>query len=187
MKKLIALLAAVGIIIIIFGTICAAVQQSQRHAANYPQIQMAEDTADQIKGGADPYIASTLSPVNMKDSLAPFTIVYDKKGDVVSGSGYLDGKVPKAPIGVLENAKGKEYNAVTWQPQDNVRIAAVSVAAKDYYVLSGRSLTEVEKNENETFKITFVGGALALLIMLVALVARSLAGGGLPHPPERSA
>ncbi len=184
MKKLIALLAAVGILLIIFGTIYTAVQQAQRNGANYPQIQTAQDTAAKIKGGSDPYLASMLPPVNMQTSLAPFTIVYDKKGNALSGSGYLNGKVPKAPVGILESSKGKDYNAVTWEPQDDVRIAAVTVAAKDYYVLSGRSLTEVEKNENETFKIVFIGGALALLVVASALVARMLAGGGLPHPPQ---
>jgi hypothetical protein len=185
MKRLITLLATAGVIIIIFGTIYTVVQQAQRNGANSPQIQMAEDTAAQIKGGADPYIASTLSPVNMKSSLAPFTIVYDKKGNPVSGSGYLDGKVPKAPVGILQSSKGKDYHAVTWEPQSNVRIAAVTVTAKDHYVLSGRSLTEVEKNENETFKLSLIGGILALLVVGAALAARVLVNGGLPHPPER--
>lgn len=95
MKKLITVLAVIGIIVIVFGTMYGIVQQAQRNDANYPQIQMAEDTAALIGGGTDPYVASTLSPVNMKSSLAPFTIVYDKKGNVVSGSGYLNGKVPR--------------------------------------------------------------------------------------------
>jgi hypothetical protein len=115
MKRLITLLAAVGVIIIIFGTIYGVVQQAQRNDANSPQIQMAEDTAAQIKGGADPYIASTLSPVNMRVSLAPFTIVYDGKGNPVSGNGYLDGKVPKAPLDMLQDSRSKDYHAVTWE------------------------------------------------------------------------
>lgn len=73
---------------------------------------------------------------------------------------------------------------MTWEPQSGVRIASVTVAAKDYYVLSGRSLTEVEKNESETFRIAFIGGVLSLLVLGVVLVARMLAGGGLPHPPS---
>ena len=174
MKKLIAGLSVVGILIIIFGTIYAAVQQSQRSDANYPQIQIAEDQAAQIKNAYDSQAASSLSPVDMRSSLAPFTIIYNKTGQVVSGSGYLDGKVPQVPLGVLADAQGKTYNAVTWQPQKGVRIAAVVVAAKDYYVLSGRSLAEVEKNEDHTLQVTLIGGVLSLLLLGVAIVARIL-------------
>jgi hypothetical protein len=174
-KRYITFLAGVGMLIVIFGTIYAAVQQSQRSAANYPQIQMAADTAAQIDRGHDPHVASTLSPVDMDGSLAPFTIIYDQKGKVVSGSGYLGKKVPKAPLGILKDARGKDYNAVTWQPKEGVRIAAVTVAAKKYYVLSGRSLTEVEKNENKTFWLTFVGGVIAIIILDGSIAAKMVA------------
>lgn len=171
MKKLIAGLAGVGILVIIFGTIYGVAQQIQRSDANSPQIQMAEDTAMQINSGKDPHVASILPPVNMNASLAPFTIVYDKNGNVVSGSGYLNGKVPKASLSMLKASNGKDYSAVTWEPQKDVRIAAVTVAAKDYYVLSGRSLTEVEKNESHTFQLAFIGGMVALLFIVIVLTA----------------
>ena len=174
MKKLIAGLSAVGILIIIFGTIYAVAQQVQRSDANYPQIQIAEDAAAEINTNHDPYTASILTPVDMRSSLAPFTIVYDKTGHVVSGSGYLNGKVPKAPLGMLADSKGETYHAVTWQPQKDVRIASVTVAAKNYYVLSGRSLTEVEKNETNTLQIALIGGILSVLALGVAIVARIL-------------
>lgn len=185
MKRAVTGLTIVGVLIVIFGTIYTVAQQAQRNDANYPQIQLAEDTATQIKKDGDPYIASLASPVDMGDSLAPFVIVYDKKGNVVSGSGYLNNKVPKAPAGILTDAKGKEYNAVTWEPQKDVRIAAITVSAKDYYVLSGRSLTEVEKNESETFKLAFIGGALSLLILGSGIVARNFAAIDTPHLPDR--
>ena len=35
-------------------------------------------------------------------------------------------------------ANKKDYHFVTWQPQANIRIAAVTAAAGNYYVLSGR-------------------------------------------------
>ena len=165
-------MAGVGILVVIFGVIYATVQQAQRSAANYPQTQIAEDAAAQIDKGHDTHVASTLSPVDMQSSLATFTIVYDKKGKVVSGSGYLDKKVPKAPLGILEGAKGKDYNAVTWQPKKGVRIAAVTVAAKKYYVLSGRSLTEVEKNENKTFWLAFAGGIISIIMLAGAIAAK---------------
>lgn len=181
-RKVITYLAIVGVIVVIFGTIYAVVQQVQRSDANYSQIQMSEDMAAQIDSAKDPHIASTLTPVDMRASLAPFSIVYDKKGNVVSGSGYLDKKVPAASVGMLENSKGKTYNAVTWQPADGVRIASVTVATKSgYYVLSGRSLTEVEKNENHTLQLSLIGGILALLVVVAAIVARTVAAEPVQH------
>lgn len=178
MKPRITIATIVGLLVIIFGTIYVVVQQAQRNDANYPQIQLAEDQATQITRNNNPYVASAMAPVDMKSSLAPFVIVYDHSGKVVSGSGYLNGKVPKPPAGILSEAKGQAYNAVTWQPGNGVRIAAVTVTANNYYVLSGRSLTEVEKNESETFKLTFVGGMLSLLVLVAALVGRRVSGSG---------
>ncbi len=159
-------LGAVAILVIVFGTIYGVVQQSQRRGANYPQIQIAEDTAVELDGGTMPS-SLVQGRVDMARSLAPFVIVYDKSGKAVTGSGYLDGKVAQVPIGVLQHARGKNYNFVTWQPKSGVRIAAVSASAQKYYVLSGRSLTEVEKNESVTFRLAFLGGLLSLVVLAV--------------------
>jgi hypothetical protein len=181
MRKLICGLAGVGILVIIFGTIYGVAQQVQRSDANQPQIQISEDTAAQISSSYDPHIASTFTPVDMRASLAPFTIVYDKTGRVVSGSGYLNGRVPKAPLGILKAAQGKTYNAVTWQLQKGTRIAAVTVAIKNYYVLSGRSLTEVEKNETHTLQLSMIGGVLSLLLLGIAVMVRAQVVEHRPH------
>jgi hypothetical protein len=173
MKKLIAGLCATGILVVIFGTIYGAVQQAQRSDANYPQIQIAEDTAAGLNRGDPPLLVANPN-VNIATSLAPFTIIYDKKGGVFLSSGYLNNKAPKAPLSMLEDSKGKTYNAVTWQPQKGVRIASVTVAAKDYYVLSGRSLTEVEKNENHTLQIALIGGILSVILLGIAIIVKVL-------------
>ena len=172
LKRLITELAVVGILVVIFGTIYATVQQAQRRDANYPQIQLAEDTAAQLGTVNGPTAPSSMAPVDMKASLAPFVIVYDAKGRVVSGSGYLNGRVPSASLSMLQEARGQDYNAVTWQPANGVRIASVTVATKNYYVLSGRSLKEVEKNEDHTLQIAFVGGILALILVMAAVGGR---------------
>src|SRR5205807_586735 len=109
--------------------------------------------------------------VDMAASLAPFVIIYTKAGQVVTGSGYLNGRVPKVPLGVLTSANGKDYNWVTWQLRSEVRVASVSVAAHNYYVLSGRSLKEVEKNEDRTFQLSFVAGVIAAAILGAAFWA----------------
>src|SRR5438045_1128517 len=84
-----------------------------------------------------------------------------------AASGYLDGRTPAVPYGVLTAAKGRDYHMVTWQPAGDVRIAAVTVAAKNYYVLSGRSLKEVEHNEARTMILC----AFGLAVSLAALAA----------------
>jgi len=164
MKKLIPWYGSIVILIIIFGTIYGVVQQAQRQAANDPQIQIAEDTAVLLNQGVKP-AALTFGRVSLNTSLAPFMIVYDKSGRVVAGSGYLSGQVPTVRDGVLQAASNKDYHAVTWQPQAGVRIAAVTVAADNYYVLSGRSLKQVEVNENETLQIAFIGGIASLIVL----------------------
>lgn len=169
MKKLAPWLGSVLILVIIFGTIYGVVQQAQRLGANMPQIQMAEDTAALLNKETRPQVL-TQGDVNIQSSLAPFLIVYSKSGKLVSGSGFLNGKVPTAPIGVLTNSNNKDYSTVTWQPSSDVRIAAVTVAANNYYVLSGRNLKEVEKNENHTFWLAFAGGVFSLAVLALAYV-----------------
>lgn len=170
MRKYLPWFGSLLVLIVGFGTVYAAVQQSQRNDANWPQIQIAEDTADQLDQGLLPE-QTIYGKVDAKKSLASFSIAYDKKGNVVTGSGYLDGKVPKAPLGVLKAAKGHDYHAVSWQPQKGVRIAAVAVASKDYYVLSGRNLKEVEKNENTTLLICILGGLMSVALLGFIYVA----------------
>ncbi|HSW77377.1 MAG TPA: hypothetical protein VLG36_01090 [Candidatus Chromulinivoraceae bacterium] len=169
MKKLVPWASAVLILVTIFGTIYGVLQQAQRSGANLPQIQLAEDIAVAINKGAHPSSVLT-APVDMNASLAPFIIVYDKSGRVVDGSGLLDSSIPTIPKGVLTAADGQVYNAVTWQPKSGVRIAAIAVRADNYYVVSGRSLAEVEKNETKTLQLSLTGGVIAFLITILAFV-----------------
>ncbi len=176
MKKLLPWLAVLVLLAVTYGTIYAAVQQVQRSDANYPQLQLAEDTAASLNRGESP-IGLVTGAADISKSLAPFTIVYDKSGHFITGSGYLDGNVPQAPIGVLKASTGKTYSAVTWQPKKGVRIAAVTVSAKNYYVLSGRSLKEVENNENHTMQIALLGGIVALMLLGMIYVLSALSEG----------
>jgi hypothetical protein len=164
MKKQFPWFGAAVVLIIIFGTMYGVVQQAQRHAANSPQIQIAEDTAAALNKGTKP-AALAAGKVSLNASLAPFTIIYDKSGRIVAGNGYLDGRVPSVPYGVLRAANNQAYHFVTWQPQDGVRIAAVTVVADNYYALSGRSLKEVEANENVTFQFVLLGGIASLVVI----------------------
>jgi hypothetical protein len=168
MQKILPWIATIWVLLVGFGTIYVVAQQVQRNDANWPQIQLAQDTVRKTDSGG---INSLLPPqaVDISQSLAVFTNIYDKSGKPLAGSGYLDGKLAKIDPGVLDHAKGKDYNAVTWQPKKDVRIAAVAVAGKDYYVVSGRNMKEVEKNENTSLILSALGFAIS--IILIALLA----------------
>jgi hypothetical protein len=106
----------------------------------------------------------------------------------MSGSPYgsaridaLDGGIPVPPHGLLDAAKPGSPSAVTWQPRDGVRIATVTVAWKSGFVLAGRSLDRVEKQE---WNAELLAGA-AWLCILAALAAASAAAGWLwPSNPK---
>lgn len=165
MKKSVLWAGAAGILIVCFGTMAVAVQTAQRTAANNPQMQIAEDAANALNQGTNPkdFVSGK---VDFASSLAPFVVIYDKTGQPVAGNGYLNGHLPQVPHGVLTASDGKDFNAVTWQPQPNVRVAAVSTSAHNYYVLSGRSLKEVEREKNVTYLVTGFGLLGTLLILL---------------------
>ena len=69
---------------IVTAGLCAlvylTVQQSLRLGANDPQIQMAEDAASSLNGGASTESVLPSSKVEIADSLAPFVIVFDSSG-----------------------------------------------------------------------------------------------------------
>jgi hypothetical protein len=171
MRRLLPWIAVFAIITVIFGTIYVVTQQAQRNDANWPQIQMSQDIAARLNDKADPDFQFS-DQVDITKSLKPFSVIYDKDGKPIAGSGFINSKLPTIDKGVLENSKDKDYNAVTWKPTKDARIAAVVVEAKGYYVLSGRSLKEVEKNENTTllysglgwlFSVMLLAGILAIL------------------------
>lgn len=158
-------LVATLILTILFGTIYTVGQQILRLGANDPQVQLAEDTAASLNSGLPP---TSLAPgtVDFQKSLAPFVIIYDVNGHPIAGNGYLHGSLPSIPIGVLQAVGGKPYNFVSWQPEQGIRLAAVSVKANSYYVLSGRSLIEVEKRESLILQLSALGWFMSEALVL---------------------
>lgn len=169
MGKQIPWLSAIIILIIIFGTIYAVAQQVLRNDADYPQIQLAENAAALLRKSATPE-SLTKGYVAINTDLSPFVEIYSSTGSIVNGNGYLQGKIPTPPLGILTASTDKAYYRVTWEPQKGVRIAAVTVNAGKYYVLSGRSLKVIEQNESYSFDIAFAAGLFALIILLVSWV-----------------
>ncbi|HEX9115975.1 MAG TPA: hypothetical protein VGA61_07900 [Anaerolineae bacterium] len=154
------------------GLIYGVAQQVLRQDANDPQIQMAEDTAALLAQGQQPAPAA---PVDIATSLAPYLIVFDGQGRPVAGSARLHGNLPSVPEGVLDAARQRGENRVTWQPEPGVRSATVIVPVRGAgYVLAGRSLREVEQRTDNLLLLAVAGALAILAATLVAVVAVNL-------------
>jgi hypothetical protein len=141
---------AAMIVTILSGLIYASVQQVYRTAANDPQIEKARDIAHRVSYKKP--VAEFVNPdtVDLRQSLATFIQLYDNSGKLTASTGFIEKTAPIVPAGVLETARQKGEDDVTWQPVPEVRLASVIVytGRRDGgYVLAGRSLLEVEKRE----------------------------------------
>jgi hypothetical protein len=171
LRHVLSTLSIYFIITVIFGTIYVTTQQALRAGANDPQIQIAEDTAIKLKSGVTP--ASLLKEkIQINESLSPFLQIYDSHQKLVAGNGYLHNIQPIIPDGVTTATRYKSYNAVTWQPAPDIRIASVSVQADGFYVVSGRNMKEVEQRETHTLALTTFGWLMAMLGLTVGVVIR---------------
>ncbi len=160
----------IAVVVAAFSSLAyITVQQSQRQAANDPQIQMAEDAATALDKGAAVSSILPKETVDIATSLAPFIIIFDTNGNAVAASGLMDGQLPDYPIEVLVSTKGSEENRVTWQPKANVRIASVAVLFNNGYVVAGRNLREVETRESQTEMYAGLTGLLALIATFLAV------------------
>jgi hypothetical protein len=152
-----------------------SVQQSWRHAANDPQVQMAGDIRDTLNRDRVPPEAVLPSrQIDIADSLSPFVSVLDDAGNVVATSGRLRGQARTVPAGVLDHARVSGEERVTWQPEPGVRVAAVVMpvaGALRGFVVVGRSLRESEARTRQFGQLTIglLGASLAGVLVLVAL------------------
>ena len=155
----------VFVITIVLGSTYLAIQQDIRAGANDPQIQLAEDGALALSGGADSQSIVSQNSIDIAKSLAPFTIVYDESGLVKASSALINGQTPQLPEGVFLSARQKGENRFTWQPSPGIRLAAVIVhfdGPNPGFVLVGRSLREVEIREDNELHIVFLGWLIAV-------------------------
>jgi hypothetical protein len=164
----------IGIVTVLSGLVFGSVQQSYRQNANDPQIQLAEDAATKLEANPRSFVISSEN-VDIAKSLAPFIILYDDSYTPIAGSGTLNGKLPAPPEGVFEYTKLHKQHRVTWQPQSDVRIAAVFVRVEGQqagYVLAGRSLREVEVREKSLSVMVFLGWLASLgVIVLIKIIS----------------
>ena len=145
------------LLVILYTLICALIlishQNIIRWDANYPQVQHAEDDAEKLLEGQQIF---PFPSIDISTSLSPFEIIYQKNGVVTSSSGTLHGSIPQLPPGILTIAHEKGESRFTWQPANDVRIAAVVVANDKGFVLVGRNLREIEKHEDLVFNTIFL-------------------------------
>lgn len=158
------------------GMAYTAVQQSLRLTANDPQVQLAEDVANALDAGTRPKDLVQNYKIDPSISLSAFVVIYDKQRRVLASSGTLAGKDPMPPEGVFDYVDTRGEDRVTWMPKSGVRIAMVMTYYKDGYVMSGRSLRDVDYN------VSVVTRLLALLWLLcAALVSMVFLGVWLEH------
>ncbi len=145
------------------GLVYMTVQQYIRHSANDPQIQMAEDWAALRPS------AVKLSPaVDIGQSLSPYIVIYDAKGQPLTGSGLLHDKLPTLPSGVFTAAKKHGQNRVTWQPEKSVRQAIVVSyygGQEPGFVVAGRSLRETEERVSQLAHQVLIVWLATLMIL----------------------
>jgi hypothetical protein len=168
-----------GILLTLFGAFGAFIFQGLlRHGANEPQTQMAAFYASKIASGVKPSDAIPRNNVDIERSLEPFAIFYNDDGAPVTATGFLNQTIPTPPHGVFNYVRSHTTDTVTWQPQPNVRIAAVVYRVSGPtpgFLLTGRSLRVVEEQENILRNMVFGGWFLVVFLLIAgaALLNRS--------------
>jgi hypothetical protein len=168
-----------GIILTLLGAFGTFICQGLlRHGANQPQIQMGASYASKIESGVKPSEAIPHNNVDIENSLEPFAIFYDDNGAPVTATGFLNRTIPTPPSGVFHYVRSHTTDTVTWQPQPNVRIAAVIQRVSGPtpgFLLTGRSLRVVEEQEDILRDMVFDGWFLVVFLLIAgaALLNRS--------------
>jgi hypothetical protein len=162
-----------GIILTLFGCFATFIFQGLlRRGANKPQIQMGATYASKIESGIKPADAIPRNNVDIENSLEPFTIFYDDDGAPVTATGHLNQAIPTPSRGVFSYVRlhADRTDNITWQPQPNVRIAAIIRRVSGLhpgFLITGRSLRLVEQQENILRNVVF-GGWFLVVFLLIA-------------------
>jgi hypothetical protein len=114
--------AVTGVTALVYG----AVQQDLRQGANDPQIQMAEDAAARLNGGAAPNAVVPSDQIELAGSLNSYVMVFDAGSRLVASSAQLNGQAPPFPPSVFESARSRGQDRITWQPDAEIRSAAAN-------------------------------------------------------------
>lgn len=152
-----------------------AIQQNFRQNANDPQIQIARDNAQALLNGKNPQDVVGQSQVELSKSLATFIIIFDDALNPVASQAVLEGRIPTPPKGVFDYTRVHKEERVTWEPKQDVRIAAVLEryeGSKPGFILVGRSIQEIEQRVSDLGGKLIIGwlvsavGSLVLILFL---------------------
>ena len=89
--------AALMIVTVLCGLIYVTVQQSHRTGANDPQLQIALDLKNAIETNRSTVKWMPGDTIEISKSLSVFKTFYNKNGEPVQSTGFLDGQLPKIP------------------------------------------------------------------------------------------
>ena len=158
-------LVVAAAVTVIFGGGYVAAQQSVRHAADHPQIEMARDAITKLQAGASPSSVLPQSRIDLARSKDPYLILTDQEGRVLASSATLAGEVVVPPAGVFAYVRAHGEDLITWQPAPGVR-SAIAVDSWEYgFVVAGRSLEDTENVESSLLDWTLGGWLVAMLAL----------------------
>jgi hypothetical protein len=169
-RVLMTVLVAAAAVTVLFGGGYVAAQQSVRHAADHPQIEMARDAASRLDAGASPNSVLPKTAVDLARSKDAYLIVIDKDGKVLASSVTLGGVQPLPPTGVFDYVRAHGEDTVTWQPAPGVRSAIAIDPFGGGFVVAGRSLEDTENLESSLLDWS-LGGWLVSMVLLGGFAA----------------
>jgi hypothetical protein len=167
-------LAIVGSVTLTLGAAYSMGQQSARLAANDAPASLAESSKKLLESGSDPSEVISKQQANLRTDNWPFTIVTDSSRHVLASSAVLDGKTPLPPAGVFDYTSAHGTDKITWQPDNNVRLAIYSTTYKSGsgsgYIISGQSLKQTEDRISRLTLIAFVAWVIIVSWISVILL-----------------
>lgn len=167
---------AAAVVIVSAVSLYVVAQHIQRTTANDPQYELARDAAADLILGEEPALVVTGVPVDITQSLAPFTVIYDTEGDVLATNATgVEEDFLTPPLEMLNEARSDGINEVTWQPRKDLRYASVIQHWRgelgEGTVLVARSLELVEKRATQTLSLAFVALVIGLIIAALGALA----------------
>jgi len=137
------------------------VQQEGRSSINIPLIQIAQNVESDLRSGATPGEILKGRQIDLTVDVSPFITLYSLGKKVVGSSQHLNGQTLTLPNGVLENARIKGEERVTWQPTRNLRFASITEFMPTFgYVSVAQSLQETESRATRGMWIALLALAL---------------------------
>lgn len=162
----------VAIITLLTGLVYGSVQHTIRMDANDPQIQMAEDAAAALSAGKAPDVVLPTDTIDIRQSLAPFMIIFNNTGKPLASSGMINGITPDFPQGVFDFVRQHGQDRVTWETREGLRFATIVTqysGDKGGYIVAARSLREVEKREDYIFMMSVGVWVFSMIASFVIL------------------